>query len=523
MKEQFIRGILNRKLTTIAFRLPIIFKIGLPSPVYGDYRSVFSYPELREMACEMMYDSLERTNIDVVYGVSEGALSAAAVFAHVYGLDYGFIRKDAKVKDYGLGKLIEGASVAGRDVLLIEDLVTSGSSVINNALILLKSGARSVTIRVLFSYDMAIAQKEFQEAGLSYKALITVYDVMPYLKEILSVPEYDSLEDWLKDSAGWFERHKLEFQFGFLTDLRISAERTGSLICAGIDPVLESLPAGRTRSIAGFAAHMEDVFSEMKAQGVPLGMIKPNHGFYEIHNRPWDRKQEGDHALLRIMQAAKKNFPDIKINTDAKRGDIGKSSENYAQAWLGENGWRADAVTVHGYMGTDSVEPFTKFCNDKDRKGAYILCLTSNPGSKDVQKLELGNWKYVYEAMGQNIIKWAAKKPGVGAVIPGNSPKELSVLARLFAGKSIPTLLPGIGSQGGRADVVMQNLHDAKFEVELARLSVSSHFTHPWYSEKKPNAPIPPRNECIEMSVNAIKELNEQVGYKQNLPTDFLD
>jgi len=111
----------------------------------------------------------------------------------------------------------------------------------------------------------------------------------------------------------------------------------------------------------------------------------------------------------------------------------------------------------------------------------------------------------------ENVIGWANGKPGVGVVAAGNSLEELATLGRLFAGKDIPLLIPGVGKQGGSAKEVVQVLRETGFELSLARINLSSGLTHPWYKEGVSNPPI---NECIDMVVDTLANLNEQVGFE---------
>jgi orotidine-5'-phosphate decarboxylase len=81
----------------------------------------------------------------------------------------------------------------------------------------------------------------------------------------------------------------------------------------------------------------------------------------------------------------------------------------------------------------------------------------------------------------------------------------------MFAGKDIGVLIPGVGpSQGGDAGQVAQILRESGFDLGLARIGLSSGITHPWYKEGRPN---PNANECVEIIINTLINLNKQVGY----------
>lgn len=511
MKKKLIQLILKYGIIKTNFKQPITFKSGIRAPIYCNFRECSSHPDLMEAIKQSFQNLFADTGIDCVIGVATGAVPHSSIYAQSVDLPSGYIRPDAKVKDYGLKKLIEGCDVSGKTVGLIEDLVSTGGSVISNAQILEKSGAEKIILASIFSYEMEISRKEFADAGFELTSLITVHDVLPFLKDTLSESDYLSLEDWVSDPEGWFDRHKVEFNFGFLTHLRQSAEDSGSIISFGLDPVIEALPKEyEILGIHGFVSFMEKVFKRMSDERLSPGMFKPNLAWWQNFDNPFDEKQfTGSKALVDMMKIIKAYFPSIPIDIDFKKGDIGTSSNKWAS--YGFEKWRADAVTVHSYMGSDSVGPFIAYCNSEKNKGAYLLVKTTNKGASDLELKSMADGRLVYQQVADNVINWAKGKPGVGAVTAGNSPEELLILGKMFAGKDIPLLIPGVGkSQGGDAEEVAQILRDSGYELSLARINLSSGLTHPWY---KPEQQNPSTEECINMIVETLRSLNEKVGY----------
>jgi orotidine-5'-phosphate decarboxylase len=124
---------------------------------------------------------------------------------------------------------------------------------------------------------------------------------------------------------------------------------------------------------------------------------------------------------------------------DAKRGDIGTTAERYAVSLFDDFGF--DAVTVNPYLGFDSVEPFLR----NEERGVFLLALTSNPGSKDFQRLKIGA-KPLYQRVVEKSKKWNTKK-NLGLVVGATHPRELKTLRKLAP--QMPFLIPGVGSQGG--------------------------------------------------------------------------
>jgi len=514
MKEKLIKLLLKHDIIKFNFKQPITFKSGIKSPIYCDFRKCAAYPEIMEIIKNEFIEMVNKEgNIcEGIIGVATGAISHATLLANELSLPSGYIRPNAKAKDYGLGNLIEGMEVSGKNIRLLEDLISTGGSVLENALILKEAGAREIKIYSIFSYDMKISKEEFRQAGYEPQSIITIHDLLPYLKEQLGGSDYNLLRSWISSPENWFEEHKTIFKFGFLTQLRRSAFDNKSIVSMGVDPVLESLPKGYAEhGIEGYSRFMIDVFHAMKEKGVHAGMLKPNHGFYEVLDKPFNGTFEGSKALVEIIGNFKTIFPNVPVNLDFKRGDIGKSSANYAK--VGFENWKSDALTIHAGMGEDSIDPFRKYCKDGINHGVYLLCKTSNSGSKDFQMLKLQDGKFNYEVVGEKIIQWAKDYPGVGAVLGGNSTDELYSIAKMFAGKDIPLLIPGVGDQGGTGKEVAQTLRSAGYELDLARINSSSKITHPWYKTGMTPDEIPPANECINMCCFQLFSLNKEIGF----------
>ena len=294
----------------------------------------------------------------------------------------------------------------------------------------------------------------------------------------------------------------------FNEKLRQSAKETGSIVCMGLDPVMAYIPEIYPRAKFRIPAFFEKIFQEMKDQDVLPGAFKPNQGFYIVHDLPRRQMFDGSIALASVMDMLEDMFPGIPVILDYKRGDIAKSSANYAAE--GFEAWKADAVTVAPYMGTDSVMPFAEYCNDEQGKGVYVLNRTSNPGAVDFQRLQTGDGS-LNMAVAKKIRDWAEENPGIGAVVGATSPAELEELAFIYTNRDheIPLLIPGVGGQGGKVDEVVDKLKKTNYPLELARINSSSGLSHPW-AKKKQTAPDDFANVCVEK----LYHLNEKIDYK---------
>lgn len=285
----------------------------------------------------------------------------------------------------------------------------------------------------------------------------------------------------------------------YLDQLRESAKETGNIVCMGLDPVLAALPGEEKGTRERIADYFSELFKRMRLEGSVPAAFKPNIGYYSCLDRPRDGDFSGSLALADVMDLLENYFPGVPVILDSKRGDIAKSSLNYANEAF--DSWNADAVTVSPYMGTDSVMPFAF-----EDKGIYILDRTSNPGGADLQNqnvMDSIDEKEIYPlylSVAHRIAAWAKEHQGIGAVVGATNPAELEDIAVYFSTRNIPMLIPGVGSQGGSAGSVIQIMRKAGYPLELARINSSSGLTHPW---KKGPAP----ETYLEDALSAIRKL----------------
>ena len=277
--------------------------------------------------------------------------------------------------------------------------------------------------------------------------------------------------------------------------LRESSGKGKSIVCMGADPVLEKIQAVKKGSIEeSISGFYSEIIDACVSEGTLPAAIKPNYAFYAQHGF------EGLRALKTVCEKTKS--AGIPLILDGKRGDIGKTSAAYAKELF--DFWGADCATIAPYMGSDSVGPFIKYCEEKG-KGVYILDRTSNAGAVDLQNLMVEG-KPLFLKTAEKIVEWGAKaNGGVGAVVGATSTAELQQLAEFFAAKKVPLLIPGVGSQGGSAEEVVKILKDSGSELALQRINSSSEIN---YAFEKAGT-----TDFAGAAVKAIKELNRQIGF----------
>lgn len=266
--------------------------------------------------------------------------------------------------------------------------------------------------------------------------------------------------------------------------LRKSAELYGNCVCMGIDPIIRE-----PQEIIGF---FSSLLEAMKRSSLIPAAFKPNLGFFSCLDQPREGSFSGSMALASILDVLGELFPEVPVILDAKRGDIARSSLNYAEEAF--DCWKTDSVTISPYMGQDSVLPFAF-----EGKGAYILTRTSNPGGKDLQNLPQQSGELLFEKVAEKVIAYnkqaMARGASFGAVLGATNLGELERAASIFSTEEVPLLIPGVGSQGGSAPEVMAALKRSSYDCRLARINSSSSLTHPW---KSPVVPPDGIGQCLE-------------------------
>ena len=219
----------------------------------------------------------------------------------------------------------------------------------------------------------------------------------------------------------------------------------GNFVCVGLDSDWELIPQhlknlGRREGQFRFNKEIIDSTHEL------VCAYKPNIAFYASEGT------RGLEHLKKTIDYIKKNYPQIPIVLDAKRGDIGNTNEAYAKAIFDD--LQADAVTVHPYLGKESLEPFLKRAD----KGIFILVRTSNPGAGEFQDLKTGD-KPLYQVVAQHVKDWDTNN-NLAVVVGATYPEELKKVREIVG--DMPILVPGIGAQGGDLKAVLNNGLDTK-------------------------------------------------------------
>jgi orotidine-5'-phosphate decarboxylase len=206
-------------------------------------------------------------------------------------------------------------------------------------------------------------------------------------------------------------------------------------VCVGLDsdyaqlPLSIQNPKNPAASILAFNQAIIDATHDL------VCAYKPNIAFYEAYGDIG--LQALQHTIAYIHQIA----PDVPVILDAKRADIGNTNLGYVKEAF--EYLKADAITVHPYLGEEALRPFL----DQKNKGIIVLCRTSNPGGSEFQNLTI-NGEPLYQIVARNVAtKWNIH--GNCALVAGATHLEELRAIREIIGDEMPLLIPGIGAQGG--------------------------------------------------------------------------
>ncbi len=223
----------------------------------------------------------------------------------------------------------------------------------------------------------------------------------------------------------------------FIRQLHAAWAAHDSLVCVGLDPEIERFPrhiAAEPSPIFQFNRAIIDATHDL------VCAFKPQFAHYAAY--------EAEDQLERTIEYVHRNYPQVPVILDAKRGDIGSTAERYAIEAFERYG--AEAVTVNPYLGTDALEPFLRHAD----RGVIVLCRTSNPGGRDLQELEVGG-RRLYQAVAQLAAERWNGRGNCLLVVGATYPEELAAVRALVG--EMPLLVPGVGAQGGDVEKVVKS------------------------------------------------------------------
>ncbi|WP_434717431.1 orotate phosphoribosyltransferase [Lactococcus lactis] len=187
LSSQIAAELLDIKAVYLKPEDPFTWASGIKSPIYTDNRITLSYPETRTIIENGFVETIKAhyPEVEVISGTATAGIPHGAIIADKMNLPLAYIR--SKPKDHGAGNQIEGRVLPGQKMVIIEDLISTGGSVLDAAAAAIREGAEVLGVVAIFTYQLPKATASFKEAGIelitlsNYSELIRVAKVKGYI------------------------------------------------------------------------------------------------------------------------------------------------------------------------------------------------------------------------------------------------------------------------------------------------------------------------------------------------------
>lgn len=184
---------------------PFTWSSGIKSPIYCDNRLTLAYPELRSYIATQLISMIKQyyPTCEVVMGTSTAGIPHATLVADKMNLPAGYVRGDAK--KHGRTNQIEGAPVAGKNVVVVEDLISTGKSVEAVLEALIENGANVLGVVSIFQYNMKKASEMFGRYNLTWHSISDIHELLAYASEksLLSTSEVAQVKRFIENPNDW--------------------------------------------------------------------------------------------------------------------------------------------------------------------------------------------------------------------------------------------------------------------------------------------------------------------------------
>lgn len=188
---------------------PFTWASGWKSPIYCDNRKILSFPEVRSYVRDSFVDVIKKhyPRVELIAGVATGAIAHGVLVAEKIGLPFVYVRSEAK--EHGLGNQIEGHYMAGQQVVVIEDLISTGGSSLKAVKALKEAGCDVLGMTAIFTYEFSQAAEGFERASCALQTLSNYSTLIDAAVESGYVTERDieTLRTWRIDPANWGIKH----------------------------------------------------------------------------------------------------------------------------------------------------------------------------------------------------------------------------------------------------------------------------------------------------------------------------
>lgn len=203
--ENIAKDLLKIEAVFLSPDEPFTWASGIKSPIYCDNRITMSYPEVRREIAKGLAEEIKANypDVEVIAGTATAGIPHAAWVAELLDLPMVYIR--SKAKDHGKGNQIEGRITEGQKMVVIEDLISTGGSVLEAAEAAKREGADVLGVAAIFTYELDKGVEKFKAAGMplltltNYSTLIEIALEENYINE----QQLTLLKEWRKDPENW--------------------------------------------------------------------------------------------------------------------------------------------------------------------------------------------------------------------------------------------------------------------------------------------------------------------------------
>lgn len=205
--KQIAKELLSIKAVSLSPNEPFTWASGIKSPIYCDNRLTMSYPDVRRLVAEGLANLIKENypSVEVIAGTATAGIPHAAWVAEELGLPMVYIR--GKSKDHGKKNQIEGRIDNGAKMVIIEDLISTGGSVIDAAQAAKREGADVLGVAAIFTYQLPSGVENFKAAGIPFDTLTNYDELIDVAIENDYISQDDRLllQEWKKDPASWLK------------------------------------------------------------------------------------------------------------------------------------------------------------------------------------------------------------------------------------------------------------------------------------------------------------------------------
>ena len=205
IKKQLAQKLMDIKAVKLQPQDPFTWASGWKSPIYTDNRKTLSFADVRGFVKLELCHAIQEhfPEAEAVAGVATGAIAQGALVADELGLPYVYVRP--KPKDHGMGNQVEGELPKGIKVVVVEDLISTGSSSLKAVAALREYGVEVIGMVASFTYGFPVAEEAFREAGVK---LVTLSDYNAVLEQAaetgyIKPEEIEVLKEWRKNPIEW--------------------------------------------------------------------------------------------------------------------------------------------------------------------------------------------------------------------------------------------------------------------------------------------------------------------------------